>query len=112
MAPVSSSDHLRTLKRVSGYAAPMKELREALAGVYDIEAPIGRGGMAFVYLARERRLDRRVALKVLAPDLAADETYRRRFLREARTVAHLTHPNIRSEEHTSELQSPDHLVCR
>ena len=72
----------------------MEELREALAGVYDIEAPIGRGGMAFVYLARERRLDRRVALKVLAPDLAADETYRRRFLREARTVAHLTHPNI------------------
>src|SRR2546422_8117310 len=50
--------------------------------------------MAFVYLARERRLDRRVALKVLSPDLAADEIYRRRFLREARTVAHLTHPNI------------------
>src|SRR3989454_1548396 len=93
MAPMSSSDH-RTLRPVSGYAAAMEELREALAGVYDIEAPIGRGGMAFVYLARERRLDRRVALKVLSPDLAADETYRRRFLREARTVAHLTHPNI------------------
>src|SRR5438552_10783520 len=94
MAPVSSSDHLRTLKRVSGYAAPMKELREALAGVYDIEAPLGRGGMALVYLARERRLDRRVALKVLDPDLAADAAYRERFLSEARTVARLTHPHI------------------
>ena len=72
----------------------MKELREALAGTYDIEAPLGRGGMAFVYLARDRRLDRRVALKVLAPELSVDETYRRRFLIEARTVARLTHPNI------------------
>src|SRR2546422_11753182 len=93
MAPMSSSDH-RTLRPVSGYAGAMEELREALAGVYDIEAPIGRGGMAFVYLARERRLDRRVALKVLSPDLAADETYRRRVLRQARTVAPPTHPNI------------------
>jgi eukaryotic-like serine/threonine-protein kinase len=72
----------------------LRELRAALAGVYDIEAPIGRGGMAFVYLARERRLDRRVAVKVLPPDLAADETWRRQFLSEARTVARLTHPNI------------------
>jgi serine/threonine-protein kinase len=72
----------------------MKELRQALAGFYDIEAPLGRGGMALVYLARERRLDRRVALKVLLPDLAADETCRLRFLSEARTIARLTHPNI------------------
>ena len=70
------------------------ELRLALAGAYDIEAPIGRGGMAHVYLAREPRLDRRVAIKVLDPDLAADEACRRRFLSEARTVARLTHPNI------------------
>src|SRR2546426_8751886 len=66
MAPMSSSDH-RTLRLVSGYAGAMEELREALAGVYDIEAPIGRGGMAFVYLARERRLDRRGALQGVAP---------------------------------------------
>jgi serine/threonine-protein kinase len=72
----------------------MKELRQALAGFYEIEAPLGRGGMALVYLARERRLDRRVALKVLSPDLAADESCRLRFLSEARTVARLTHPNI------------------
>ncbi|HEV2670181.1 MAG TPA: serine/threonine-protein kinase [Gemmatimonadales bacterium] len=72
----------------------MEKLRHALAGLYDIEAPLGRGGMALVYLARERRLDRRVALKVLLPDLAADETCRLRFLSEARTIARLTHPNI------------------
>jgi serine/threonine-protein kinase len=58
------------------------------------QAPLGRGGMALVYLARERRLDRRVALKVLLPDLAADATCRLRFLSEARTIARLTHPNI------------------
>jgi len=72
----------------------LQALRAALAGAYDIEAPIGRGGMAFVYLARERRLDRPVAIKVLPPDLARDEVSRKRFLREARTVAQLTHPNI------------------
>ncbi len=72
----------------------LHELRTALSGAYDIEAPLGRGGMAFVYLARERRLDRPVAIKVLAPELADDETSRKRFLREARTVAQLAHPNI------------------
>ncbi|HKA59669.1 MAG TPA: serine/threonine-protein kinase [Gemmatimonadales bacterium] len=72
----------------------MKSLREALAGLYDIEAPLGRGGMGLVYLARERRLDRRVAIKVLDPELAADPECRQRFLSEARTIASLTHPNI------------------
>ncbi len=70
------------------------ELRSALADTYEIEAPIGRGGMGHVFLARERRLDRRVAIKVLPPDLATNETRRRQFLSEARTVAALTHPNI------------------
>src|SRR6266496_240693 len=70
------------------------DVRAALAGAYEIEAPLGRGGMSFVYLARERRLDRRVAIKVLSPELAVDDAYRRLFLHEARTVAALTHPNI------------------
>jgi serine/threonine-protein kinase len=72
----------------------LQDLRAALSGAYDIEAPIGSGGMAFVYRARERRLDRPVAIKVLPPDLARNESSRKRFLREARTVAQLTHPNI------------------
>src|SRR5882762_6997340 len=90
------------LDRGRGYGVPMTEstsptlrdLRAALSGAYDIEAPLGRGGMAFVYLARERRLDRPVAIKVLSPDLARDGASRKRFLHEARTVAQLTHPNI------------------
>src|SRR5206468_11157627 len=72
----------------------LPDLRAALAGAYGIEAPIGRGGMSYVCLARERRLDRRVAIKVLLPDLARDDARRGRFLREARTVARLTHPGI------------------
>jgi hypothetical protein len=72
----------------------MNELQAVLAGIYDVEAPLGRGGMSLVYLARERRLDRRVALKVLDPELAADETWRNQFLSEARMVARLTHPNV------------------
>src|SRR5258706_984012 len=69
-------------------------VRAALAGTYDIEAPLARGGMSFVYLARERRLDRRGAIRVLSAELAVDDAYRRVFLHEARTVAALTHPNI------------------
>jgi eukaryotic-like serine/threonine-protein kinase len=69
-------------------------LRQALAGRYDVEAPIARGGMGLVYLAREVRLDRPVAIKLLPPELAADGPCRERFLREARTAAGLAHPNI------------------
>src|ERR1044072_1341 len=96
----SSRDHTtlghaaRTSKRLPGYARPMTTLRHALAGVSHVEPRLGRGGMSLVYLARERRLDRRVALKVLAPELAADDGQRRLFLSEARTIARLTHPNI------------------
>jgi eukaryotic-like serine/threonine-protein kinase len=72
----------------------LPQLRAALADVYEIEASIGRGGMGHVYLARERRLERRVAIKVLPRELASDPSHRRQFLSEARTVAALTHPNI------------------
>ncbi len=69
-------------------------VRQALAGRYDVRGPIGRGGMGLVYLARELRLDRPVAVKLLAPELAANAACRQRFLREARTAAQLAHPNI------------------
>jgi len=69
-------------------------LRQALAGRYDVHAPIARGGMGLVYLAREVRLDRLVAIKLLPPELTADAACRERFLREARTAAALAHPNI------------------
>src|SRR6266550_887353 len=69
-------------------------VRQALAGRYEVRGPIGRGGMGLGYLARELRLDRPVAVKLLAPELAANAACRQRFLREARTAAQLAHPNI------------------
>ncbi|MBX6385856.1 MAG: protein kinase, partial [Microbispora sp.] len=63
-------------------------------GDYTVEAVVGRGGMATVYRARDRRLGRAVALKVLAPQLAHDDRFRDRFVRESRMVASIDHPNI------------------
>jgi Protein kinase domain len=64
-----------------------------LAG-YRIERVLGRGGMSVVYLAHDSRLKRNVALKVLAPELAEDEGFRVRFLRESHLAASLDHPNV------------------
>src|ERR1022692_4863481 len=61
---------------------------------YLLEEQIGQGGMAVVYRARDERLDRRVALKLLAPGLAADTAFRQRFIRESRAAAAVDHPNI------------------
>jgi len=61
---------------------------------YRLDEQIGRGGMAVVYRAHDPRLDRRVALKILAPDLALDEEFRQRFIRESRAAAAVDHPNI------------------
>src|SRR4051812_33633988 len=69
-------------------------LQTALAGEYSLEREIGRGGMGIVYLAREVQLDRLVAIKALPPQLAVRDDVRQRFLREARTAAGLSHPNI------------------
>jgi len=63
-------------------------------GKYEIQAEIGRGGMGTVYLAYDPLLDRRVAVKVLAPHLVWEEGFVERFLREARAAARLKHPNI------------------
>ncbi|HEY6060942.1 MAG TPA: serine/threonine-protein kinase, partial [Gemmatimonadales bacterium] len=70
------------------------DFQSALAGRYSIERELGRGGMGIVYLAREVRLDRPVAIKLLPPDLAAQRGLRDRFLREARMAARLSHPHI------------------
>jgi eukaryotic-like serine/threonine-protein kinase len=61
---------------------------------YRVERKLGRGGMATVYLAHDSVLDRPVALKVLAEQLADDEDFRERFLREARLAAKFVHPNV------------------
>ncbi len=75
----------------------------AVGEQFSIERLLGRGGMGVVYLARDRTLDRLVALKVLPLDVAADSTARERFLREARTAAHLAHPNIVPVYHADEI---------
>ena len=61
---------------------------------YRIEALIGRGGMGAVYRAEEEGLGRKVALKVIAPELAQDERFRERFLRESQIAASLDHPHV------------------
>ena len=73
---------------------PLDRLQELLAGQYDIERELGRGGMGIVYLARDVRLDRLVAIKVLPRTHGTNPELRERFLREARTAAQLSHPNI------------------
>ena len=70
------------------------DFQSALAGRYSLERELGRGGMGIVYLAREVRLDRLVAIKLLPPGRARDGRLRERFLREARTAAKFSHPHI------------------
>jgi serine/threonine protein kinase len=61
---------------------------------YRIEELLGRGGMGVVYRAEHLDLGRKVALKVLAPELAENDSFRRRFIRESRMAARMDHPNI------------------
>ena len=70
------------------------EFQEAVAGRYSLEGEIGRGGMGIVFLAKDVALDRPVAIKLLPLELAEQHELRERFLREARTAAKLSHPNI------------------
>jgi serine/threonine-protein kinase len=70
------------------------DFQAALAGEYSLQRELGRGGMGIVYLARDVQLDRDVAIKVLPAHLARTAESRERFVREARTAAGLSHPNI------------------
>ena len=67
---------------------------EALGTAYTLEGEIGRGGMGVVYRARDEQLKRRVAIKVLPPELAFQQDIRERFKREAQTAGQLLHPHI------------------
>jgi serine/threonine protein kinase/tetratricopeptide (TPR) repeat protein len=69
-------------------------LQSALGSQYRLESELGRGGMGVVFLATDATLDRRVAIKVVHPELALHEAITRRFLTEARTIARVRHPNI------------------
>ncbi|HXE60680.1 MAG TPA: serine/threonine-protein kinase [Gemmatimonadaceae bacterium] len=69
-------------------------VERALAANYELDRELGRGGMGIVYRAKDRRLKRMVAIKVLPPELAFRGEIKSRFLREAETAAQLNHPNI------------------
>jgi tRNA A-37 threonylcarbamoyl transferase component Bud32 len=69
-------------------------VERVLTAHYELDAEIGRGGMGIVYRARDRRLKRQIAIKILPPELAFRSEIRSRFLREAETAASLNHPNI------------------
>jgi serine/threonine protein kinase len=96
-APLAAS-----IEALDTEAAPPREghpdvpaaLRLALQDGFDVLRPLGQGGMGAVYLARERALDRLVAVKVLRADLSSDARGVERFLQEARVAARLRHPGI------------------
>src|SRR5579883_3509962 len=82
--PVASTADTELLARVE----------QVLAPTFELDREVGRGGMGIVYLARDRRLKRPVAIKVLPPELAFRSDIRSRFLREAETAAQLSHAHI------------------
>src|ERR1043165_2135750 len=98
MAPDSSNNQAATPAEaapvstdMSPWAAVAARLESATVGEYEIFTEIGRGGMAAVYLARDLALNRRVAIKVMAPGLLLGAGMMERFKREAVTVANLQH---------------------
>src|SRR4026208_2623192 len=80
--PISPTDELGT------------HVAEVLSANYELETDVGRGGMGVVYCARDKRLKREIAIKILPPELSFGADSRRRFRREAETAAQLNHPNI------------------
>ena len=79
---------------MNGRDALRDRVERAVGALFSVEEEIGRGGMAVVYRARDVRLRRKVALKVLPPELAFRDDVKSRFLREAQMSAQLSHPNI------------------
>jgi len=92
-------------------ARPRESLRAgARLGPFEIVEPIGSGGMGDVYRARDTRLDRQVAIKVLAPEFSDDVERKQRFQREAKTISSLSHPNICTLFDVGEQEGTDYLV--
>ncbi len=84
-----------TAEPMASSGDPLRDqLRTLFGGEIDIERELGRGGMAVVYAGFDTQLQRRVAVKVLLPEIANDRSMADRFLREARTVAALQHPHV------------------
>src|SRR4051794_35502878 len=91
--------------------ADQVEIGQVFAG-HRIEAEAGRGGMGVVYVATHLALNRRVALKLIAPDLAADEGFRERFKQESMTAASIDHPNVIPIYHAGEEDGKLYITMR
>ena len=89
---------------------PPSLTRGTRLGLFEIEALVGAGGMGEVYKARDTRLDRHVAIKVLSPDAADDRRSRARFAQEARAIAQLSHPRICALHEMGHQDGADFLV--
>src|SRR6516162_10489762 len=79
-------------------------------GPYEIQSPLGAGGMGEVYRARDTRLDRTVAIKILPPHLSDNAEAKQRFEREARAISSLNHPNICTLHDVGHQDGIDYLV--
>src|SRR5690348_4709171 len=79
-------------------------------GPYEIQSPLGSGGMGEVYRARDTRLDRAVAIKILPEHLSDNAEARQRFDREARAISSLNHPNICTLYDVGHQDGVDYLV--
>jgi len=79
---------------VTGFAAPVVPGEAGSLGPYRVVKELGKGGMGAVYAAIDTRLERRIALKVMLPQYAADAGSKARFLREARAAARIKHDNV------------------
>ena len=88
----------------------MELIGKVLSNRYEIIEEIGVGGMAFVYKARCRLLNRNVAVKVLKPEFAKDDTFVKRFKTEAQSAASLTHPNIVSVYDVGEENGINYII--
>lgn len=93
------------------YVDPQRAVGSEFAG-HRIDAFVGRGGMGLVFRATDRTLDRSVALKVIAPEMADNPTYRTRFERECRLTASLDHPNVVEVFHAGESDGLLYLTMR
>src|SRR5215469_10960682 len=82
----------------------------AKVGPYEIIAPLGAGGMGEVYRARDTRLERTVAIKILPSHLSSDPGHKQRFEREAKTISSLNHPHICVLHDIGQQDGTDYLV--
>jgi serine/threonine protein kinase/uncharacterized protein YjdB len=99
-------------QQASPWAEVAERLRRATLGEFEIGRELGRGGMAAVFLAHEISLNRKVAIKVMAPGLLMGEGMIDRFKREAITIAHLNHPNIVSVHSVRQAEGLHFFVMR